>query len=208
LSLLLLAWALLYVVSAWADKTLAKNILGYYRKTIYSVLGAVFLLFFLLFAKIYGEMDFLLKTDRGSFFVPACYGQVYAKTINWLKGNTDKNDTVIALPEGAWLNFLLERKYPYYYIQWMPYFMPSLEREFKTKPSDIVILMWPWGCQFWPWGYNSLEPSLDFSSQVLSKSLTHDYSKVFTDKSSCYAYIGLSKVKLDNYTVIYQRKKP
>jgi hypothetical protein len=204
-SLLLIVWFMLYAVPAWMDKSLPPKAWVFYRRIIYFVLYAGLLSFFLVFFRIYNEMNFSLKTDRGILYTSPSYGEVYSKVIDWLKNNTGRQDTLLILPEGAWLNFLLDRKYPYYQTQGLPFFISSIEKQFKSKPCDVVVLVWPWGCRFWPWGQS--KPPMIFRSQVFENLLTRGYDKVFEYRMHGYTYLGLSKIKLDNYAIIYKKKK-
>jgi hypothetical protein len=46
-----------------------------------------------------------------------------------------------------------------------------------------------------------------FRSQVFENLLTRGYDKVFEYRMHGYTYLGLSKIKLDNYAIIYKKKK-
>jgi hypothetical protein len=96
---------MLYAVPAWMDKSLPPKAWVFYRRIIYFVLYAGLLSFFLVFFRIYNEMNFSLKTDRGILYTSPSYGEVYSKVIDWLKNNTGRQDTLLILPEGAWINF-------------------------------------------------------------------------------------------------------
>jgi hypothetical protein len=200
LSFLLLAWVLLDAVSAILHRFLAQKAIFFYKKINYFLFYAVLIASFLIFKNIFSEMNFSLKTDRGSFFTLPCYGEVYSKVISWLKNNTAKEDTLMALPEGGWLNFILDRKYPYRYTQWMPFFIPYLKKEIKQFPPDVIVLLWPWG-------YRYSISGMDFSSPAFANYLTKYYDKVFECKEYGYIYLGLSKVRLDNYVIVYRKKK-
>lgn len=62
-----------------------------------------------LISKIYTN-NFILKTPKGNIYTSDSYSRILNDTIDYINKNTDKNDTILALPEGTLINFLTDRK--------------------------------------------------------------------------------------------------
>ena len=86
-----------------------------------------------------------IKTDRGVVYTTSYYGNSINKLVNYIEKNTDKEDTVLVLPEGTVVNFLTGRKSDNKFYSQIPLYIETfgdkliVERlKFKT-PKYIVI---------------------------------------------------------------------
>ena len=56
------------------------------------------------------DNNFILNTHKSNIYTNEIYGRVLSDSINYINNNTNKNDTILALPEGTLINFLTDRK--------------------------------------------------------------------------------------------------
>lgn len=90
----------------------------------------------------------LISTDRGKIYVNSYYYKPTLEFIKYIKENTKKTDKVVILPEGALINFLIERKSDDYFISLIPPYVETFGESYiikhfkEAKPEYIVINNW------------------------------------------------------------------
>ena len=58
---------------------------------------------------IFSEKKYTVE-NKGSFYIPKPEYNAFTNAVEYIKNNTNKDDTVLVLPEGAMINFLTDRK--------------------------------------------------------------------------------------------------
>ena len=114
--------------------------------------------FYLVSMNMYGHKNLELKGPGGTMWVkPMPLGLDLKETLDHLTDVGSPKDTLVALPEGALLNFLSQQKNPSYFNLFIPpeLNVPGVEKkvieEFHEKAIDRILVIhrnvWEYGCQ-------------------------------------------------------------
>ena len=73
-------------------------------------------------------------------------GKHVAQAIDWIKANTDQDDTVLVLPEGVMVNYQTRRRSPVSYVNLCPpevdmYGESNILADFIAAPADYIVLI-------------------------------------------------------------------
>ena len=106
----------------------------------------ILLLNSLLFYKYYSEKTITINSTRGYFKTGPLRGHQINSALNYINKYTNKNDTILALPEETLFYFMAERSAASKYYQFLPGITSSRKTETfiikeleETKPAMILI---------------------------------------------------------------------
>lgn len=116
-----------------------------YYKTVCNICFIIIILFFSLNLKKLAENKlYPVKTERGSIFVPE-YLKNMGAIVSYINNKTQKDDIVVAMPEGAMINFLTGRKSNNMYYYLIPvntqlFGVDKVLSDFEKNPPDYFIV--------------------------------------------------------------------
>lgn len=116
-----------------------------YYETVCNICLIIIILFFTLnIKKLADNRLYPVKTERGIIFVPK-YLKHVSPIVNYIKTKTEKDATVVAMPEGAMINFLAARKShnQYYYlipVNTQIFGVEKILSDFRKNPPDYFIV--------------------------------------------------------------------
>lgn len=116
----------------------------YYRTVCQICLIIVVLFFALDLKKLVDNKLYPVKTERGIIFVPE-YIKSMGAIVSYINTKTQKDDVVVAMPEGAMINFLTGRKSNNLYYYLIPvntqlFGVEKILSDFKKTPPDYFIV--------------------------------------------------------------------
>lgn len=103
---------------------------------------------FQIYRPVYAQQTLKVDGPRGGlFFMDTGTAGRCRELIEFLRQNTDQEDTLVVFPEGVALNFLSRRDNPLYYYQFLPYDLarPGVEQdiiaELRQKKVDYIAVL-------------------------------------------------------------------
>lgn len=98
-----------------------------------------------------GYKNALLKTSRGNIYNARIHTNATQELIDYIQNNTKKNDAIVILPEGTFINFLTDRKSDNYYNSLIPLYIETFGEDkivkhfAQTRPEYIIFNNWDTG---------------------------------------------------------------
>lgn len=85
-----------------------------------------------------------ITTAKGTIYTNKNYADSSNLLINYLKNNSDENDSVVIFPEGMTINFLADRKADDFYNSLLPLYTESLDEDkiiehYKNEKPEFII---------------------------------------------------------------------
>ena len=85
-----------------------------------------------------------ITTAKGSIYTNKNYADSSNLLINYLKNNSNENDSVVIFPEGMTINFLADRKADDFYNSLLPLYTESLDEDkiiehYKNEKPEFII---------------------------------------------------------------------
>ena len=137
----LLITILALLMSKFKNNDALQNILGGYLLVVAIIFGVQNLSSLI-------TKNYPIQTSRGKLYQSQYLGSASVDLIDYINNNTKKNDEIVILPEGSFINFLTDRKSDNYYNSLIPLYLETFSEENiinhfkKTKPEYIIFNNW------------------------------------------------------------------
>lgn len=141
--LFLIGFLLITIIALIKDKFRYKSI-NYKAIGIYLILSATVLSL----NNLDGNKELPIKTSRGNIYAETSLANSSLELIDYINKKTNKNDTIVILPEGAMINFITQRQTDNYYTSLIPLYVEvfgetNIINHFKqTRPEYIIFNNW------------------------------------------------------------------